>query len=246
MQWRFEKKSRRCRLAKSSSKLGMYGRAMKRLSLAAGVTLVLGGCTEIDNAIASVPYLAMMRNAPSFDPYEAPLPAPPGSIPYESPAGVHMPPQEPTEEALNAFAASNLAKNPYAHDDTVALAFGQKMYDRHCSVCHGADGKGNGPVVGPGKFPMGPSLVTSVKSEGYTYAIMRSGRNLMPSYGARVNHSERWAIATYVVRLQAQGGNTGGTTPAAGVVPAGAVPGSATTGGSAAPAATTTSGQENR
>jgi mono/diheme cytochrome c family protein len=217
-----------------------------RFALVAAATVALGGCTQLDNAIASVPYLAMMRNAPFFDPYEAPLPPPPGSIPYESPAGVHMPPQEATEDALNAFAASNLAKNPYAHDDTTVLAFGKKMYERNCSVCHGADGKGNGPIVGRGKFPMGPSLVISTKSEGYMYGIMRSGRGLMPSYGARVNHSERWAIATYVLHLQAQGGNAGATTPAAGAAPAGAAPAGATTGSSAAPAATTTSGQENR
>lgn len=227
-------------MAKSSSNRPALKRALSRVSLIAAA-LSLGACTQLDNAIASVPYLAMMRNSPFFDPYEAPLPAPPGSIPYESPAGVHMPPQEPTDDALNAFAVSNLARNPYAHDDTAALAYGRKMYERHCSVCHNNNGAGNGSVVGPGKFPMAPSLLTSTRSEGYMYAIMRSGRGLMPAYGARVNHSERWAIATYVLHLQAQAGRAA---PATGAATTGVTPAAPAT-GTAAPA-TTTSGQENR
>jgi mono/diheme cytochrome c family protein len=227
-------------LAKSSS----------RLALLASAALALGGCTQLDNAIASVPYLAMMRNAPFFDPYEAPLPPPPGSIPYEGPAGEHMGPLDATDAALTAFAATPKGKNIYAHDDPTALAFGKKMYERNCLVCHGADAKGNGPIVGPGKFPMGPSLVASTRSEGYMYAIIRAGRGMMPSYGARVNHTERWAIITYVAHLRAQAGGSaapaaGATAPAAGVPTAGAPAGSAspatTTGGTTPPA-----GQENR
>ena len=201
---------------------------LSRLAVVASIALSAGACTQLDNTLASVPFLAFMRNAPSFDPYEAPRNAPPGSIPFESPAGVYLPPQEPTETALQAFALSPAGRNPFQSGDTAVLALGKKMYDRHCMVCHNTDGTGNGPVVGPGKFPLAPTLVGSTalgKSDGYIYGIIRAGRNLMPAYGARINHTERWAIATYVKHLQAQGGAAvpaaPQTTGAPGAAPAG-------------------------
>jgi mono/diheme cytochrome c family protein len=230
-------------------------KSFSRAATVAALTLSFAaGCTPLDNALASVPYLAFMRNAPSFDPYEAPLNAPPGSIPFQSPAGAYLPPMEGTEAAINAFAASPAGRNPYAADDSAVLSFGQRKYEQHCAVCHNADGHGNGPIVGPGKFPMGPTLVGSTalgRSDGYIYGIIRAGRTLMPSYGARTTHAERWAIATYVKHLQAQA--TAGqapTQPAAGPTPAQpaatqAAP--APAGGQTAPAAAQPgAGQETR
>src|SRR5687768_4317858 len=134
---KYTSRSRRWRLAKTFSKA----------VLVVAASMSFAGCTQLDNAIASVPYLAMMRSAPFFDPYEAPLNAPPGSIPFKGPQGVHMAPLEPSETALNAFAASPAGRNPYTASDTAALAYGKVMFDRHCSVCHNADGRGNGPIV---------------------------------------------------------------------------------------------------
>lgn len=184
---------------------------LRRLSAGAallGVTLGTG-CTQIDNALASVPVFAFMRNAPFFDPYEHPLPPPPGSIPFESPNGPVLPPLEASEQALNAFAAGPWGQNPLAQDDVNALALGQVMYDRHCSVCHGVTGLGDGPVVGQGRFPFAPSLVeapATERTDGYVYAVVRAGRGLMPAYGARMSHTERWAVVNYVNSLQQQAG----------------------------------------
>jgi mono/diheme cytochrome c family protein len=220
--------------------------------LVVAASMSFGGCTQLDNAIASVPYLAMMRNAPFFDPYEAPLNAPPGSIPFSGPQGVHLPPLEPTDPAISAFAASPYAKNPYAHGDTAVLAYGQKMFERHCSVCHNKDGRGNGPIVGPGKFPMGPSLITPGRSEGYVYGIIRAGRGVMPSYGARTSHNDRWAIATYVAHLQEQAGAVPAAVPAPAAPGGPPTPGTPNSGTTQTPVTTTTNQtpapapQENR
>lgn len=174
--------------------------------LAAALTLGTGACTRIDNALASVSFLSFMRNAPSFDPYEAPRPAPPGSVPFNSPVGELLPPLEGTEAALNAFAAGPFGTNPLAADDSAALALGTVMFNRHCAVCHGDTGQGNGPAVGPTKFPFAPNIVappTTGRPDGYIYGIIRAGRGLMPSYGARTTHLERWAMVNYVKQLQA-------------------------------------------
>lgn len=191
----------------------------RRLALIALLGLAAGtGCTRIDNALASVPVFAFMRDAPSFDPYEHPLPPPPGSIPFESPAGPVLPPLAATDQALREFAAGPWGQNPLAADDAVALALGQVMYERHCAVCHGPTGRGDGPIIGQGRFPFAPSLVAPPAtdlSDGYAYGIVRAGRGLMPAYGARMTHVERWAVVTYMNRLQVDAAPApAGTTPA--------------------------------
>ncbi len=181
----------------------------KRIGIGIALVLALGNsaCTRFENVMASIPVFSFLRNAPSFDPYEAPRPAPYGSVPFNTPAGESLGPLEATEVALTEFGTR--VQNPLAANDTAALRTGQVMFDRHCLVCHNADGKGNGPIVGPGKFPMGPNLtlpVTVARTDGYIYAIVRAGRGLMPAYGPRMSHLERWAVVNYVRQLQRSAG----------------------------------------
>lgn len=185
------------------------------LVLAGALPLMFSSCTQFENAMASIPVFGFMRNAPFFDPYEAPRPAPYGSVPYNTPAGESLGPLEATEAALTEFGGR--VTNPLPANDTLALRAGQVMFERHCAVCHNTDGKGNGPIVGPGKFPMGPDLTqanTVGRTDGYIYAIIRAGRGLMPSYGPRMTHLERWATVSYVRQLQrASGGQPQAVTP---------------------------------
>jgi mono/diheme cytochrome c family protein len=186
-------------------------RAQRRTLVAAALlsVVVAPACTRIDDALASVPIFAFMRNSPAFDPYGHPLPPAPGSVPFESPAGPALPPLEATEQALNAWAAGPWGQNPYAPGDAAVLALGRVMYDRHCAVCHGIEGRGDGPLHAPHAFPLMPSLVAppgSGLSDGYVYGVIRAGRGLMPAYGARMSHDERWAVVTYVNSLQLAAG----------------------------------------
>lgn len=190
------------------------------------LTVLAGaGCTRIDNALARVPIFAFLRDAPFFDPYEHPLPPPPGAVPFESPNGPPLPPLEATEQALNEFAASPYGRNPLAADDPEALALGRIMFERHCSVCHGPTGLGDGPIIGPTKFAFPPPSLLEApatgRSDGYIYAIIRAGRGLMPAYGARMTHTERWAVVAYVNQLQAEAGAPGAVPGPASGAPAG-------------------------
>jgi mono/diheme cytochrome c family protein len=119
---------------------------------------------------------------------------------------------------LNEFAGR--ITNPLAANDTLALRAGKVMFERHCAVCHNADGKGNGPIVGQGKFPMGPNLTLPAvvgRGDGYIYALIRAGRGLMPSYGPRMSHLERWSTVVYLRQLQS---TAGGQPPSAAPAPA--------------------------
>lgn len=179
---------------------------------AAGTVLLLAvalasACTEFEERVLyRIPTFSYMHEAPSFDPYEMPLPPPPGSVPFASPAGLILPPMEASEVALNAFAAGPYGTNPLDPSDPGVVELGRIMYDRHCAVCHGAAGIGDGPIVTkPGEEGRFPRLVTNLtlpasvdRADGYLYAVIHAGRSLMPSYGPRTTHEERWAIVSYL------------------------------------------------
>jgi mono/diheme cytochrome c family protein len=223
-----------------------------RLRNVAACTLLLvpSACTQIDNALAAVPVFAFLRVSPAFGPHENPRPAPPGSVPFESMLGDVLPPMEGTEAAIRAFEASPAGVNPLAQDDAAALEIGRVMYERHCAVCHGATGRGDGPVIGPGKFPLAPSLVEGpalAQSDGYKYGIIRAGRGLMPAYGSRISHLERWSIVNYIRALQ--GGAAAPQVPATPADASQGVPGAvgapAAADTAVAPAAGTTGGTQD-
>ncbi|MGH7466777.1 MAG: c-type cytochrome [Longimicrobiales bacterium] len=159
--------------------------------------------------MASIPVFSFLRDAPSLDPYEAPRPAPPNSVPFQSPAG-DVPRGIPnTEVGLVAFGTT--ITNPLSATDTTALRNGQVMFERHCMVCHGTAGAGDGPILNKpgemGKFPFAPNLllpVTVARTDGFLYGIIAAGRGLMPAYGARMTHLERWATVLYLRQLQRQ------------------------------------------
>jgi mono/diheme cytochrome c family protein len=208
--------------------LGRVGHSLRMrkganaLAVALAVALASAGCTQFENAMASVPVFSFLRNAPFFDPYEAPRPAPPNSVPFLSPAGDVPGPIVTTALVTDAglIAFGERTPNPLPMSDTAALSYGKVMFDRHCSVCHGPQGSGGGTIVGPGKFPpIVPNLMLSkavALSDGYIYGIIAAGRGLMPAYGARMNHMERWATVNYLRQLQ----RTGAVAPAPAAAPA--------------------------
>lgn len=190
-------------------------------------SLALAGCTDwagydLDVAMGEAPWLATMREGVQYDPYEGgPRLPPPGSIPVRSPHGEGPPVFAQTE--LETVAAG--LTNPYAVDAAL-LARGEVQYLQHCSVCHGTQGAGDGPVVGPGKFPFAPAIngaATQGRSDGYVYGVIRVGRGLMPPYGPRMSEADMWATVAYVRRLQGQGAPATDAPQASGVEPAGPV-----------------------
>jgi len=86
-----------------------------------------------------------------------------------------------------------------------ALRRGQNRYDIYCITCHGRNGEGNGPVVGPNRFPAPPSLHTD-QARGYADGticyIITKGAGKMPAYAGQIEPEDRWKIVHYVRALQ--------------------------------------------
>ena len=192
-----------------------------RYAAAGAAFVVLTGCTDwamydVDVAQGKVPQLATMRESVRPDPYEYLRETVPGTVPVISPQG-DVPPHF-TQAELDAVAAT--LQNPVRGDER-ALARGQVMYERACSVCHGPAGAGDGQVVKQvtgadgkqyGRFPYAPALNGGAavgRSDGYIYGVIAVGRGMMPAYGERLNHADRWAVVEYVRDLQARAGAGG-------------------------------------
>lgn len=215
----------------------------RRLRAAATLAAVvlLPACTPMDNAMHAI-FGRSMRDQPSFDPYEAPLLPAEGSVPFAAgnypaeighvmigqPEGMiaDLPPFTPAMMAPPGAPTVNELENPVPPSEA-SLARGQVMYDRYCTVCHGATGLSADAPILP-KLPlMGAYNLANGAAvdftDGYIYAMIRIGRGMMPAYGHRLTHYDRWNIVNYVRQLQA-------SAPAAGAQPgagAGQPPGGA-------------------
>lgn len=130
---------------------------------------------------------------------------------------------ENTTEAYELAGAEMV--NPLEINDA-NLKKGDALFQAYCAVCHGADGKGDGPITqdrwvedSRGKrdlenFPPPPSLAKSDKAsssrgglmseltDGKIYHTIYYGHNSMGSYASQMNPEERWQVIMYVNKLQ--------------------------------------------
>jgi len=199
---------------------------IRALVLGLAVLLAAGGCKPLDDAMVAV-FGRSMRDQRSFDPYEHPLPAPENSVAFAAgnlpardgevnlgqPEGVDVPPFTQADLGTPGIGGAVIQGlvNPVDPADAAALARGEELYDRFCIVCHGSDGVGananiaqHHPVL-PAYNLSGPQVAGY--SDQYLYAMIRVGRGLMPEYGSRISHFDRWKVVNYVRQLQAQAGN---------------------------------------
>ena len=88
------------------------------------------------------------------------------------------------------------------------IAAGKSEYMSMCFVCHGAQGKGDGPAAKA--TPSQPSDLSDparakLLSDGDRFAVMRLGieGTAMPASGANLNDQQVWRILAYVETLAA-------------------------------------------
>jgi mono/diheme cytochrome c family protein len=203
-------------------------RKAPRLVIALLALSTLAGCKPLDDTMVFI-FGRSMRDQRSFDPYENPRPAPPNSVAFAAgnlpadantvnvgqPEGFDVTPFTQADMVPigtgNAVVAGMV--NPVDPADEAALARGEQLFLRNCAVCHGPNGMGANAYIAA-KHPTlaaynlaGP--VVAGYTDQYIYGMIRVGRGLMPAYGWRIAHFDRWKIVNYVRSLQQQAGNEG-------------------------------------
>ncbi len=180
---------------------------MRRSAALALVTLALtaAGCTREqwhrfpspDDVIAAVRWFSVMHRGLAIQPYKMPRQPVEGTVPV---TGIEVVPPAIPQNRL----ALDRLQNP-TQRTAASMERGRDRYDIYCTLCHGAEGLGDGPVA--------PALANAVRnlteqrqitnSDGWIYGVITNGFGaLMPEYGSKIRPEDRWHIVNYVRLLQ--------------------------------------------
>ena len=174
-------------------------RSATRWAIVAGVAAALAACQPGEEPGAE--YMPDMARGPAYKAF-APNQATRNGITLQRPvAGTIARGTTPFHYGkgdLEGERAGRELRNPY-HPTPPTLEKGKVLYLTYCAVCHGDQGKGDGPISS--KIPPPPSY----KSErligfpaGRIYQVITMGSNKMPSYAVQLSPDDRWLIVTYI------------------------------------------------
>ena len=218
----------------------MTSSSMPRALVAMLAIVALSGCKPVDDVMVLI-FGRSMRDQRSFDPYENTRPPPENSISFASgnyplefgvvnvgqPEGADVPRFTQADlgvPGVGALVVQGLT-NPLDRTDPRSMERGEELYMRFCAVCHGEDGVGANAYIADKHSTLPAYNLSGAQvaaySDQYLYAMIRVGRGLMPEYGSRITHFDRWSIVNYVRELQLQAGNTPGSDASGGGPPAG-------------------------
>jgi len=171
---------------------------------------VLTGCGAGGNKRARE-YMPDMARGPAYKAF-APNPATRTGLTLQAPvpgtiARGHLPYQfhygKGEEEAARA---GRELKNPLTLNQAT-LDDGRALNQTYCMVCHGANGKGDGPLPAAGKIPTPPAYTServAAFPPGRIFHVVTAGtvdatgKQKMPSYAAQLTPGERWKVVGYV------------------------------------------------
>ena len=121
-----------------------------------------------------------------------------------------MPPAESVPVTGKAreysFAEAVDVTNPLASTPE-RIESGKQLFMTNCKHCHGADGRGEGPVglyFDPLPQAMQGERITNERQDGELYWILTNSLGNMPSFGNLLTPEERWELIIFIRDLQAQ------------------------------------------
>lgn len=154
----------------------------------------------------------------------------PGSYPVDLFSEMHYTPSQKLLEPNRLAAPPDAVPTtggrlrlPYSHAGSLAnptagnpqlAASGAHLYAVNCSMCHGDDGHGDGPVAryfkerGTDVVPVPPpdfrDQLVSGYNDGQLYWIISNGVGDMPAFRNLLSDDQTWAVVTYLKDLQSR------------------------------------------
>lgn len=163
---------------------------LKRLGILLGVVVFVSAVIMVFSFnVVRIDWNSFMKIQPAFRPMDDPLPVPTDSIPVEGAAFI---------------SGTGAPANP-VKADPVSVARGEELFNINCTLCHGTQGKGNGPVASYLKNK--PADLTSpavqVLSDGAIFLVISGGvPGKMPALNENLLVRERWDVVNYVRTLK--------------------------------------------
>jgi mono/diheme cytochrome c family protein len=176
------------------------------LTLVATATV---GCTPKHPELHSEPNVELiqdMMDQPAIKPQHFMPSTPEVGASRLPPEGTVPVGYKPYPYHLDPITAAKMLKNPLAGQmSPEVLEQGRKRFETFCAVCHGYQGKGDGPVSVKMALKPPPLISDKIKNvpDGAIFHIISDGQGVMSSYAYQlVNEKDRWAIVNYVRSLQ--------------------------------------------
>jgi mono/diheme cytochrome c family protein len=105
------------------------------------------------------------------------------------------PPRATADDPVNAVPAT-----------TASVARGAELYAEHCNLCHGPQGKGDGPIgvtLNPPPADLTLHTVPGVHTDGRLFLWIRDGfpNSPMPAFGETISEEDMWHLVNFIRTL---------------------------------------------
>lgn len=152
----------------------------------------------LPGAGVSLPWDKDMVDQPAMKAQESQVSLNASSVPVGGKEG-SSPPRDVIELVRARLEAGRTLVNPIVKSPE-SLARGREVYEVHCIVCHGAQGRGNGPVGR--KFVPQPMELNfdyvQLQPDGQIFYTISHGSLAMPFYRQAIAPEDRWHLVNFI------------------------------------------------
>jgi len=146
----------------------------------------------------TLPWDKDMQDQPSLKPQEMLVAVNNSSVPVSG-KDRFSPPADIIELVRARLDAGRTLANPIATSPD-SIARGKAMYERHCLLCHGEQGHGDG-TVGLKFVPQPMELnldYVQLQPDGQIYYTISHGSIAMPAYWQAISPDDRWHLVNFI------------------------------------------------
>ena len=152
----------------------------------------------VPGAGVTLPWDKDMQDQPSPKPQDSVIETTDTSVPAVG-KDRYAPPKDIIDLVRSRLEAGKTLVNPVPKSPE-SLARGREMYELHCLVCHGEQGRGDGPVGQ--KFvpqPMELNLdYVQLQPDGQLFYTISHGSIAMPFYRQAMPAEDRWHLVNFI------------------------------------------------